>query len=232
MSADVDRYKRRAAERAVEAIRPGMVVGLGHGSTAAFALERIAELIREGALRDIVGIPCSSRVEAEAERLGIPLSTLEEHPVVDVTIDGADEIDSALDMIKGGGGALWREKIVAQASRAEIIAADHSKLVPALGTRGPVPIEVVAFGAGPERDYLAALGAEVSVRMAEDGAPLRTDEGNLILDADFGPIGDPAALAERLQARAAIVEHGLFLGIATEAIIAGPDGVRHLRRAR
>ena len=146
MDVDVSQFKRWAAERAVEFVESGMVVGLGHGSTAVFAVRRIAELVKNGQLRGVLGVPCSLQVEEEARGLGIPLTTLDEYPVFDLTIDGADEVDPHLNLIKGGGGALLREKIVAQANRREIIVVDESKLSPALGTRWPVPVEVVPFG--------------------------------------------------------------------------------------
>jgi ribose 5-phosphate isomerase A len=227
---DVADLKRQAAERAVEYVESGMVVGLGEGSTAAFAVRSIAHLLREGDLRDILGVPCSRKVEAQARDLGIPLTTLEEHPVIDLTIDGADEVDPDLNMIKGGGGALLREKVVAQASRREIIAVDESKLSPALGTHWPVPVEVVPFGRRTQATFLESLGAEPVLRLADDGTPFETDQGNLILDCDFGPIPDPAQLAVRLKAHSGIVEHGLFLELATEVIVAGEVGVRHIRR--
>lgn len=226
---EMARLRRLAAERAVEQVRPGMVVGLGAGRTALEALHRIAALLRDGGLRDIAGVPCSSVVEAEARRLGIPLATLNEHPVVDLTIDGADEVDPALNLIKGGGGALLREKIVAQASRRELIVVDEGKLAPALGTRWAVPVEVVPFGLRAQQVYLESLGARVTLRRDADGAPFVTDQGNHILDGAFGPIPRPAELATRLDGRAGIVEHGLFVGLASEVIVAGRDGIRHLR---
>jgi ribose 5-phosphate isomerase A len=230
VNADIVELKRMAAERAVEFIEPGMVVGLGAGSTAALAVQRIAQLLREGKLRDVVGVPCSIQVEAEARQLGIPLTTLEEHPAIDLTIDGADEVDPKLDLIKGGGGALLREKIVAQATRREIIVVDESKLSPALGTRWPVPVEVITFGWRSQAAYLESLGVRPTLRRNDDGTPYKTDQGNLVLDCDFGPISQPAQLAARLSGRAGIVEHGLFLGLATEVIVAGTEGIRHLRR--
>ncbi len=229
MNADVSRFKRKAAERAVEFVESGMVVGLGHGSTAIFAVRRIADLLDAGELQNIVGVPCSLQVEADARELGIPLTTLDEHPVVDLTIDGADEVDPDLNLIKGGGGALLREKIVAQASRREIIVVDESKFSPALGTRWPVPVEVVPFGYRSQATYIKSLGAGIALRQNSDGAPFKTDQGNLILDCHFGPISDPARLAAQLNERAGIVEHGLFLGLATDVIVAGTERVRHLR---
>lgn len=226
----VAQLKRQAAERAVDFITSGMVVGLGAGSTALYALRVIAERLRSGHLRDVVGVPCSTQTEAEARRLGVPLTTLEEQPTVDVTIDGADEVDASLDLIKGGGGALLREKIVAQASRREIIMVDESKLSPMLGTRWPVPVEVVPFGWRCQANYLESLGSRVTLRQNKEGVPFRTDQGNYILDCDFGQISQPVQLAVLLQERAGIVEHGLFLGLATDVIVAGSAGIRHLRR--
>jgi len=221
--------KQQAAERAVEFVASGMVVGLGHGSTAAFAVRRIAQLLHTGRLQDIVGVPCSTQVAEEARRLGIPLTTLDQHPVVDLTIDGADEVDPALNLIKGGGGALLREKIVAQASRREIIVVDESKLSPALGTCWPVPVEVIPFGYRSQVAYLESLGAEITLRRGDDGLPFKTDQGNLILDCRFGPILQPVRLAARMDGRAGIVGHGLFLGLATDVVVAGEQGIRHLR---
>jgi ribose 5-phosphate isomerase A len=222
-----DHAKRVAAHRAVDFVESGMLIGLGAGSTASLATRRIAELLREGRLRDVTGFPCSSATEAEARALGIPIC-LELPRDLDVTIDGADEVDPELNLIKGGGGALLREKIVAQASRREIIVVDESKLSPVLGTRWALPVEVVAFGWQAQARFLEALGARVSVRQGSDGQPFATDHGNWILDCGFGPIRDLRALAERLSTRAGIVEHGLFLGLATDVIVAGPAGIRHL----
>lgn len=222
--------KQKAGWYAVDFVESGMVLGLGHGSTAVFAVRCIAQLLREGRLRDVLGVPCSRQVEAEAQELGIPLTTLDQHPTVDLTIDGADEVDPDLNLIKGGGGALLREKIVAQASRREIIVVDESKLSPALGTRWPVPVEVTPFGWRPQSAYLESLGAQATLRVENDGTPFRTDQGNMILDCHFGPISDPAQLAARMNQRAGIVEHGLFLGLATDVIVASAERVRHLKR--
>jgi ribose 5-phosphate isomerase A len=227
---DLRQYKQQAAEEAIVFIESGMVVGLGHGSTAIFARRRIAELLKSGRLKDILGIPCSNLVEQEARQLGIPLTTLEEHPIIDVTIDGADEVDPQLDLIKGAGGALLREKIVAQASCREIIVIDESKMVPVLGTRKALPVEVCTFGWRTQAEYLQSIGARVEVRTKGDGTYFFTDQGNVILDCAFGPINQPAALAALLSARAGIVGHGLFLGLATDVIVAGAEGVRHLKR--
>jgi ribose 5-phosphate isomerase A len=222
--------KKRAAERAVELIESGMVVGLGHGSTAILAVQRIAELLKEGKLSEVLGVPCSSQVEEAARNLGIPLTTLEEHPGIDLTIDGADEVDGNLDLIKGGGGALLREKIVAQASRREVIVVDESKLSPALGTHRALPVEVIPFGWQSQALYLESLGATVILRKDNNEKTFVTDQGNLILDCGFGPIENPEGLADALNARTGIVEHGLFLGLATDLIVAYAEGVYHRTR--
>jgi ribose 5-phosphate isomerase A len=224
------RQKLEAAVRAAELVESGMVVGLGGGSTAALAIRRIAELLQQGRLRDVVGIPCAVSVGEEARRLGIPITTLEDQAAIDLTIDGADEVDPDLNLIKGGGGCLLYEKIVAQASRREIIIVDASKPSPRLGTKWALPVEVIPFGWGSQRRFLEGLGARVTVRQAADGQPFRTDEGNLILDCAFGPIADPFALARELDARTGIVEHGLFLGMATDLLVAGDGGIEHRTR--
>lgn len=223
--------KQQAAEYAVQFVTSGMIVGLGHGSTAIFAIRAIAAELATGELKDIVGIPCSRQVEGNARALGIPLISLDETPIIDVTIDGADEADPALNLIKGGGGAVLREKIVAQVSRREIIIIDEDKLVPMLGTVWPVPVEVVPFGWRSQADYLAGLGAEVTPRRLGNGEFFHTDQGNLILDCHFGPIAQPVELAAQIRTRAGIIEHGLCLGIADDVIVAGPAGIRHLQRA-
>lgn len=230
MDSEVNRLKQQTADRAVALVESGMVVGLGYGSTAILAVRRLAEMLQRGQLQDILGVPCATGTEAEAHKLGIPLTTLEEHPIVDLTIDGADEVDPELNLIKGGGGALLREKIVAQASRREIIIVDESKLSPVLGTNWALPVEVVPFGWRTQAAYLESLGAEVTCRLMDEGTPFITDQGNLILDADFGPIRNLTELARSLNERVGIVEHGLFLGLATEVIVAGRDGIRHLKK--
>ena len=228
--ATAQRLKQQAAERALEAIQSGMVIGLGAGSTALLAVRGLAAQLARGELADIRGIPCSREIEAEATRLNIPLTTLEEHPSIDLTVDGADEVDAELNLIKGGGGALLREKIVAQASRREIIMVDESKLSPALGTRWAVPVEVVPFGWRTQAAYLESLGARVSLRLVRGTEPFVTDQGNYILDGAFGPIADPPGLAGRMDERTGVVAHGLFLWLATEVIVAGKGGIVHLRR--
>lgn len=229
MQPTVAELKRRAAVAAVEFVESGMVLGLGAGSTALKALERIAERIAAGDLSGIVGVPCSESVAAAARRLGVPLTDLDAHPIIDLTIDGADEVDPQLRVIKGGGGALLREKIVAQASRREIIIVDPGKLSPALGRHWAVPIEVVPFGWRTHEPFLRELGGVPRRRTSDDGKPYRTDSGNFILDCAFGPIQEPEGLAAALSARAGVVEHGLFLGLVTDLIVAYPDRVQHHR---
>ncbi|MBX2997871.1 MAG: ribose-5-phosphate isomerase RpiA [Caldilineaceae bacterium] len=227
MTLNAAQLKRQAAAAAVDFIESGMVVGLGAGSTALQAIIQLGERLKAGELREIVGVPCSKQVAEDAERYGVPLTSLEDHPVIDLTIDGADEVDAQLRVIKGGGGALLREKIVAQASRREIIIVDPSKLSSMLGTLWAVPVEVIPFGARSQREFLERLGATVVKRKTKDGAIFYTDQGNLILDANFGPIPNVEALARALNDRAGIVEHGLFLGLVTDLIVAAPEGVSH-----
>jgi ribose 5-phosphate isomerase A len=227
--ANISQFKKQAAEFAVQLVEPGMVVGLGHGSTAIFAIRRIAQLLNDGRLQGILGVACSVQVEADARDLGIPLTTLDDHTSIDLTIDGADEVDPDLNVIKGGGGALLREKIVAQASRREVIVVDGSKLSPALGIRWAVPVEVTPFGWRSQAAYLESLGAKVKVRNGSGDAPFKTDQGNLILDCYFDSITDPISLAAQMDGRAGIVEHGLFLGLVTDVIVADDRGIRHLR---
>ncbi len=224
-----DELKRAAAVHAADLVASGMVVGLGTGSTTQFALERLGERVRTGELKNIVGIPSSVRTETIARGLGIPLTDFAAHPAIDVTIDGADEVDPALNLIKGGGGALLREKVLAQATRRNVIIVDESKLAPHLGTRWALPVEVVPFAAPAETRYLESIGARVTLR-SRDGRPVATDQGNVLLDAAFGPMEDPEAIADRLDRRAGIVEHGLFLGLAHDVIVAGREGIRHLKR--
>jgi ribose 5-phosphate isomerase A len=223
------KLKQEAAEYAVQFLESGMVVGLGTGSTAIFATRHIAELLREGTLKNIVGFATSKFIWEQAQQLGIPLMDQAMPSKIDVTIDGADEVDPQLNLIKGGGGALFREKIVAQASDREIIVVDDSKLSPCLGTKHTLPVEVGPFGWQSQLRFLESLGARIDVRHDADGTQFVTDSGNIILDCDFGPIADPADLAAKLSARAGIIEHGLFLGIASDVIVASESGVRHLK---
>ncbi|HEX6806675.1 MAG TPA: ribose-5-phosphate isomerase RpiA [Gemmatimonadaceae bacterium] len=216
--------KRDAAVRAVDAVQPGMVVGLGTGSTAAFAIEEIGRRIAAGALRDIVGIPTSNASHRLALECGVPLTTLEQHPTVDVTIDGADEIDPAGRVLKGGGGALLREKIVATRSARWILVVDAAKLVPQLGARYPLPVEVVTFGWQGHMDAIVALGAEPVLRLGGEH-PFVTDEGHYLIDARF-PTGieDPDAVHRALRARPGVVDTGLFLGLASEIVVGADNG--------
>jgi len=225
-----EKLKQEAAHHAVGFIKSGMVVGLGTGSTAAFAVMRIAERLKSRDLKNIVGIPTSIRTEKLARELEIPLCGLDAQPAIDVTIDGADEVDEDLNLIKGGGGALLREKVVAQASRRNIIVVDESKLSLRLGTRWALPVEVIPFATKAEENFLKSLGASVTLRLGEQGQPYKTDQHNYILDANFGEMADPNRLAAKLNERAGIVEHGLFLGLAGDVIVAAQDEIRHLKR--
>lgn len=226
----IDELKRRAAARAVEELESGMVVGLGTGSTAAHMVRILGEGVRNGRFSHIRGIPTSSATAALARREGIPLTTLDEVETVDVTIDGADEVDPTLRLIKGLGGALLREKIVAAASRRLIIIVDQSKQVDRLGSQAPVPVEVIPFAQRPVRIALEGLGATVTVRHNQDGTPFTTDEQNLILDARFGVIDDPDALDLALCRLPGVVEHGLFLNMADTIICATADGEIAIQR--
>ncbi len=230
--ADIAALKMQAAERAVTFIQSGMVVGLGTGSTAVHATRAVGRLLREGKLQEIVAIPTSNETAREAESLQIPLVTFDTHPVIDITIDGADEADPNLDVIKGLGGALLREKIVAAVSKRFVIVADHTKRVTRLGSKAPVPVEVIPFAERPVADYLKSLGAQVEKRMGVGGIrPFRTDENNIILDCYFGPILRPAQLSQAIRQQPGVVEHGLFLNMATDLILATPTGIEQFTRA-
>ncbi|MGA9538482.1 MAG: ribose-5-phosphate isomerase RpiA [Desulfobacterales bacterium] len=225
-----EELKRRAADAAVEQIRDGMVLGLGSGSTVAHALQRLAELLQAGKIDNVCGVPSSIQTEKQARQLGIPLTSLDRHPILDLTIDGADEVDPELNLIKGGGGALLREKILTQASRRTVFIVDQSKLSPRLGSHWPLPVEVIDFAVKSIENYLTSIGASVELRRTAKGNPFRTDQNNVILDANFGPIENPRMLATKLADRAGIVAHGLFLNMADEVIVAEENAVRHLRR--
>jgi ribose 5-phosphate isomerase A len=231
---DLDGQKRAAAACAVEFVRPGMRLGLGTGSTAKHFVALLGERVRAGL--DVIAVPTSVATGRDAERLGIPLTTLDETPELDLTVDGADEIAPDLGVIKGGGGALLREKIVASASARLIIIADESKWVSALG-RFPLPIEVVPFGLGATRRAIeratAAMGCPgpALLRRSKDGHAFVTDSGHWILDAALQRISDPRSLADRLASIAGVVEHGLFVGLAQAAVIANASGVRIIERA-
>ncbi len=220
----VAELKKQAALRAVEFIESGMIVGLGTGSTAVFATSAIGEMLADGRLQNIIAIPTSEATAQEAQRVGIPLTTLSEHPQIDITIDGADEITPELHVTKGLGGALLREKIVETCTNQLIIISDDSKLVAKLGTRSPIPIEVIPFALKPVLSHLQSLGGRPELRQT-DGNPYITDENNYIVDCHFAPIDDPHALGTAIRRQPGIVEHGLFLDMATSTIIASSDGI-------
>jgi ribose 5-phosphate isomerase A len=211
-----------------------MKLGLGTGSTAKHFVELLGERVRAGL--DVVGVPTSEATRADAERCGVRLTTLDETPALDLTVDGADEIGPDLSLIKGGGGALLREKIVASASTRMIVIADDTKWVPALG-RFPLPIEVLPFGLGATRQAVekafaaAGVGGALKVRLGKDGHPFVTDGGHWIVDAALGQIPDPATLALKLAGIPGVMEHGLFIGLAHVAILASSGGVRVLERS-
>lgn len=223
-------FKQQAGEYAASLVLPGMVVGLGTGSTAIFATRKIGARLKAGDLRDIVAVPTSRATDAAARALGIPMLTDDIPREIDITIDGADEVDPEMNLIKGGGGALLREKIVAQSSHRVVIVVDAEKLSPRLGTHWLLPVETLAFGWRSQVRFLENLGATVVPRPGQ-GDLFRTDQGNIILDSRFGPIDDPQALAGTLDARAGLVGHGLFIGMATDLVVAGEDGVRHIERS-
>lgn len=222
--------KQRAAEAALKYVRNGMTVGLGTGSTADFFLQALGNAIRSGQLKGIKGLPTSKQSERRANEVGIPLTTFADSPNPDVTIDGADEIDPRLNLIKGLGGALLREKIVAQNSRQLVIIADASKQVTRLGTHAPLPVEVALFGHESHEAFLRALGCAPTLRLTADKTVLVTDNGNVIYDCRFASIDDPAALQTRLKSRAGIVESGLFLGMASFALVGDGDRVELIER--
>ena len=225
MSSDVQtRLKRQAAAQALRHVRSGMTVGLGGGSTAALFIQALGRALAEGCLSDVAGVPSAQAMAAIARQAGVPLTDMERCPCIDVCVDGADEVDPDLNLIKGGGGFLTREKILAQASAQVIIVVDESKLSPRLGTRWAVPVEVLPFGWVSQQRFLQDLGAlSATLRLTSAGHPWHTDQGNLLLDAAFGPLAHPTRIAARLAARAGIVEHGLFLGLATTLITAYAD---------
>ncbi|QOV89070.1 ribose 5-phosphate isomerase A [Humisphaera borealis] len=216
--------KQRAAEAAMNYVESGMVVGLGTGTTADEFLKALGKAIKAGKLTDIRGVPTSIQSERRARELEIPLVSLVEAPHPDVTIDGADEIDPNLDLIKGLGGALLREKIVAQNSAKLVIIADAGKVVEKLGTRAMLPIEIVQFSHEAHVPFIRNLGGEPTLRRAKDGAPFVTDNGNYIYDCRFADgIPDPHKVEQALRTRAGIVESGLFLSMATIAIISDDE---------
>ena len=231
---DIETQKRQAAARAVEWVRPGMRLGLGTGSTAKHFVELLAERVRGGL--KVVGVPTSETTRADAQRLGVPLTNLDDTPELDMTVDGADEIGPDLTLIKGGGGALLREKIVAAASARMVVIADESKWVATLG-RFPLPIEVMPFGLAATRRAVEAAATaagspgRTTLRQGKDGHAFVTDGGHWILDASLGRITDAKSLASRLSVIPGVVEHGLFIGMAQAVILAGPAGARVVERS-
>jgi len=230
---DLDAQKRAAAARAVEFVRPGMRIGLGTGSTARHFIELLAERVRGGL--PVIAVPTSEATRSDAERLNVPLTTLDETPELDLTVDGADEIAPDLTLIKGGGGALLCEKIVASASARLVIIADESKWVPTLG-RFPLPVEVVQFGLAATRRAVEAATAAAGapgpalLRRTGDGHAFVTDQGHWVLDVALERIPDPRGLGDRLAAIPGVVEHGLFIGFAQTVVLAGSEGVRVIER--
>ncbi len=228
-----DDLKRQAAARALEQVRDGMKLGLGTGSTAKHFVELLGERVQAGLT--IIGVPTSEATRADAERCGVPLTTLEKVDRLDLTVDGADEIDPNLELIKGGGGALLREKIVAAASDRMIVIADETKWVETLG-RFPLPIEVIPFGLGATRRAIEAVFAKngvsgpMDIRKTKDGHVFVTDGGHWIIDAKLGRIPDSPKLAASLNSIPGVVEHGLFIGLARTAVLAGPQGIRVVER--
>ncbi|ODR99721.1 ribose-5-phosphate isomerase [Methyloceanibacter superfactus] len=229
-----DDYKVQAARPAIDLVKPGMKLGLGTGSTAYHFVEAVGELVRNGL--EVLCVPTSEATRSHAEKLRIPLSSLDETPQLDLTVDGADEIDDQLRLIKGGGGALLREKIVATASDRMVVIADESKMSETLGSH-PLPVEVVRFGLRATTRLIQALAAEagcegeVRLRPGQGDLPFITDQGNLIVDCAFHTIPEPEVLAFALKRVPGVVEHGLFLGLADVAIVAGSGGVQVIRRA-
>jgi ribose 5-phosphate isomerase A len=223
----LQQFKQAAAEAAVGLVESGMVIGLGTGSTAKLAVEALGKRVQDG-LR-IVGIPTSEYTARQARELGIRISSLAEHAEIDLTIDGADEIQrGTLDLIKGGGGALLREKVIASSSRRLIIIADDSKLVDRLGAHFSVPVEVVQFEWQATERKLKKLGPQTTLRPGPNDGPFVTDSGNFIVDCRFSQIEAPAALDQQLNSVVGVVEHGLFLNMTSQAIVAGRDGVKVL----
>ncbi|MCH7927701.1 MAG: ribose 5-phosphate isomerase A [Candidatus Dadabacteria bacterium] len=227
---DLNKLKNKAAVEAVKNVESGMVLGLGTGLTANFAIREISRLLKEGSLKDIVGIPSSNQTEKLALELGIPLITFEQKSEIDLNIDGADEVDPDLNLIKGGGGALLREKIIAQSSTRNIIVVDEQKMSQKLGTKWAVPVEIIEFSYKPVAKYLEDLGAEVTLRKNQNGETFKTDQGNIIVDCNFGQIENLGELNKALNSNAGIVEHGLFIGITDEVIVGKSTGVDYLRK--
>ncbi len=226
---DPDKGKEAVGRRAAALVEPGMRLGLGTGSTVEHFLLALAARLRRGELEGLVGVATSRRTEERARALGLPLAELPAVGELDLAVDGADEVDPNLNLIKGGGGALLREKMVAQAARRFVVIVDEGKLVTRLGTRGPLPVEVIPFAWEVHLPFLRALGARPVLRRVGDGTPFVTDNGHFVLDCTFpGGVPDPDGLEERLARRAGIVESGLFVGLAREVWVGSVHGVRCL----
>jgi len=226
MSNSQQNEKELAGRAAAQLVIDGDIVGLGTGSTAYFTVLALGERVKDGL--KMVGIPTSVATADLARTLGIPLTTLDDHPEIDITIDGADEIDPQLNLIKGGGGAHLREKVIAAASKKMIVIADSGKVVPVLG-KFPLPVEIVSFARAVVEKKIAALGATIKLRARPDGSPYVTDNGNPILDCSFGKIADPPALARTLRDIPGVVEHGLFIGLAKLALVGRGELVEEIR---
>ena len=222
--------KKLAGEKAVEYIEDGMIVGLGTGSTVEYALRKLGQLVREGL--DIQGIPTSIYTQRIAKEEKIPLTTLEENPDIDITIDGADEVDSDLNLIKGGGGALTREKIIAFNSKKVIIIVDDSKIVKCLGIDFPLPVEVTKFGWTATKKTLESFGCTVELRKVMGDEPFITDNGNYILDCEFERIEDPVQMEMDINLIPGVVENGLFIGLVNKVIVGGKQGVLTLEKEK
>lgn len=227
---DKEVLKEQAGRYAVRFIEDGMTIGLGTGSTVKYFLIALGEKLHSGKLKSIQAVSSSIWTDGLAGASGIPLVSFGETPGLDLTVDGADEVDPDLQLIKGGGGALMREKVLAQASTRYIIIIDDSKYSPHLGTHWSVPVEVIPFAVPVEHRYLEDQGAQVTIRPGKDGHPFLTDQQNYILDCNFGSIEDPHQLARLLDARAGILAHGLFLDFTTDLIMAGPGKVEHRQK--
>lgn len=227
---NLESLKQQAALASLKYLKDGLTIGLGTGSTVRYFLEGIAEMLKKGTLKNIKGIATSRQTEEIATRVGIPLVSFFEAPLLDVYIDGADEVDDCLDMIKGGGAALIREKIVAQNSKLRVIIIDSSKLSKKIGERWAVPIEVFPMAVGAEIEFLKTLDAVSQLRLKSEQTPLLTDNGNYILDTNFGEISDPKTISNRLNARAGIAGHGIFHELADVLIVASEVGVSEIKR--
>lgn len=225
--------KKQVAAHAIQFVRSGTIIGLGSGSTMSLFIRVLGQQLRLGELREVLAVPTSEKTARQAHSAGIPLTTLDEHPHLDVAIDGADEVDTNLNLIKGLGKALLREKVVAAHSHSFIIIVDVSKLVPCLGTRGPLPVELVPFAAGSQLSWFHNMGYRAEIWQDNDGVPIMTDNGNQLARVWFEDgILDPESLARDLESRPGIVEHGLFLNMATMVIVADEGGVRELEPSR